>query len=138
MVRLSLFLMLACGPVAADILVATRTIRPQDIIAPSDIGLQPGNIAGVARDPDQVVGREARVAIYAGRPIRLSDIGEPAVVERNQIVSLIFEHNGLRITTDGRALARAGIGEVVRVMNMSSRSMVAGEVLADGRIRVMH
>ena len=138
MVRLSLFLILACWPVAADILVATRTIRPQDIIAPSDIGLQPGDIAGVARDPDQVVGREARVAIYAGRPIRLSDIGEPAVVERNQIVSLIFEHNGLRITTDGRALARAGIGEVVRVMNMSSRSMVAGEVLADGRIRVMH
>jgi flagella basal body P-ring formation protein FlgA len=138
MIRLSLLLLLAAGPAAAEILVAARTIRPQEIITPRDIGVQAGEIAGVASHPDQVVGQEARVALYVGRPIRLADIGEPAVVERNQIVSLIFERSGLQIATDGRALDRAGVGEVVRVMNMSSRTTVSGEVLADGRIRVMH
>jgi flagellar basal body P-ring formation protein FlgA len=37
---------------------------------------------------------------------------------------------------DGRALGRAGIGDVVRVMNLGSRQTVSGLVLADGSIVV--
>ncbi|EDM73067.1 putative flagellar basal-body P-ring formation protein FlgA [Roseobacter sp. AzwK-3b] len=135
--RVSLILLLAAGPVSADMIVAARTIRPQEIITLGDVGFQAGEIAGIANRLDQVIGQEARVALYAGRPIRLTDIGEPAVVDRNQMVSLIFESHGLRIATEGRALDRAGVGEMIRVMNMSSRATVSGEVLPDGRIRVM-
>ena len=64
-------------------------------------------------------------------------VGAPALVERNQIVELIFARNGLHIVTEGRALDRAGAGERVRVMNLSSRSTLFGTVTASGTVSVL-
>ena len=77
----------------ADIVMATRTIRAQSVIMPGDLTIADGEVPGAAEEAAQVVGQEARVAIYAGRPVRLSDIGPPAVIERNQLVPLVFQKN---------------------------------------------
>ncbi|WP_371931059.1 flagellar basal body P-ring formation chaperone FlgA [Roseovarius sp. MMSF_3281] len=134
--RLAAFLLALGAPAMADTVLAARTIRAQSIIGPGDVMVKPVEIPGAATTPEAVIGLEARVSLYAGRPIRMGDLGKPALVDRNQIVPLIFERNGLRITTEGRSLGRAGAGEVVRVMNMSSRNTVSGRVLPDGRIMV--
>ena len=57
-------------PVSAETLVAARTIRAQAILAPSDIALADATIPGALTDPADAVGLEARVVLYAGRPIR--------------------------------------------------------------------
>ncbi len=137
MIRAAILLFLAGAPAAsADIVVAAHTIRAQAVIRPGDLVLKPGEMPGVADRPDLLIGLEARVALYAGRPIRFSDVGPPAVIERNQLVPLVFMQGGLRISAEGRSLERAGAGEVVRVMNMSSRATVSGRVLPDGRVMV--
>ena len=136
MIRLAAILLTLGAPALADTVLAARTIRAQSIIGPGDVVVKAVDIPGAATTPEAVIGLEARVSLYAGRPIRMGDVGKPALVDRNQIVPLIFEHNGLRITTEGRSLGRAGAGEVVRVMNMSSRNTVSGRVLPDGRIMV--
>lgn len=133
---LCLTLLLTAAAAQADTIVAARTIRAQSVIAAQDLAVREGETPGTATHADEVIGQEARVALYAGRPIRLGDIGPPAVVERNQIVPLIFDHGGLRISTEGRSLSRAGAGEWVRVMNLTSRSTVSGRVAADGRVYV--
>lgn len=120
----------------ADMIVAARTIRAQSIITAQDLVIKNGGGAGVAVSAADLIGQEARVSLYAGRAIRLADVGPPALVERNQIVPLIFEQYGLSITAEGRSLSRAGPGEYVRVMNMSSRATVSGRVMPDGRVRV--
>ncbi len=127
---------LLIGSAFADVIIATRTIRAQSVIMPSDLAVADGDLQGVAQEVEQVIGREARVALYEGRPIRLSDIGPPAVVERNQIVPLVFQANGLQITAEGRSLSRAAPGDLVRVMNMSSRTTVSGRVDANGTVYV--
>ena len=136
MIRYVLLMIFAAAPAMADIVVAARTIPPQTVITANDLRVKPGDMDGVAATPDQLLGQESRVAIYAGRPIRLGDVGPPALVERNQLVAVFFEKAGLNISTDGRALDRAGLGEMVRVMNLSSRTTVTGRVLADGSIKV--
>jgi len=127
--------LLAALPVRADRVEPVRVIRPQEIIAPEDVIVREGPRHGTVT-LDTVIGREARVALYPGRPIRMGDIGAPAVVERNQMVPLIYVRGGLRIEAEGRALARAAAGEYVRVMNLSSRATVTGRVTASGRIEV--
>lgn len=92
---------------------------------------------GALADPLSVIGQEARVALFAGRPIRGSDIGQPAVVDRNQVVPLLFESVGLLIRTEGRALDRAGPGDVIRVMNISSRTTVTATIDAAGVAHVI-
>jgi flagella basal body P-ring formation protein FlgA len=136
MMRLALIFCFLCGPALADTVVAARTIRPQSLVTAQDLVIKPGTLPGTVSDPAQIIGMEARVALYAGRPVRIGDVGPPAVIDRNQIVSLIFIQNGLRISAEGRALDRAGVGEIVRVMNISSRNTISGFVTADGRVMV--
>jgi flagella basal body P-ring formation protein FlgA len=121
---------------AAETVVAARTLRAQTLITAGDLQLQPGATPGAIADPAQAIGREARVVLYAGRPIRPADLGAPALVERNDLVVLAFAAGGLAIRTEGRALGRAGAGEAVQVMNLGSKTIVTGRVAADGTVRV--
>ncbi|MGH1355010.1 MAG: flagellar basal body P-ring formation chaperone FlgA [Thalassovita sp.] len=130
------FLILLTSPAAADVVVAARTLRPHTMVMEQDVVVKNGSLPGTASDVSQVVGLETRVAVYAGRPIRTGDLSAPAVVERNQIVLLTFSKNGLTIQSEGRSLARAGPGERIRVMNLSSRSTLSGTVQPDGSIVV--
>ena len=129
-------LLVLTAPALADSVVATRTIRAQTIISIEDLTTVEAALPGALADPVLAVGMEARVAIYAGRPVRAQDLGAPALVERNQLVPLIFLSGGLAISTEGRALARGAAGEVIRVMNLSSRNTVNGRVGPDGAIYV--
>jgi flagella basal body P-ring formation protein FlgA len=58
------------------------------------------------------------------------------LVDRNQIVTLVYNLGGLEITTEGRALDRGGLGDVVGVMNLSSRKTVTGQLAEDGFVYV--
>ncbi len=118
----------------ADTLIANRTLRAQTIIGPQDVKIAPTDIAGTYIAPEEVIGQETRVAIYAGRPIRIEDVGPPAIVERNQIVTLAFATDYLTILTDGRALARGGVGDRIRVMNLASRQIITGTILENGTV----
>lgn len=130
-------LLAAMAAAAGDATVlAARPIRAKSVIAPGDLTVAPGGTAGALSDPASAVGMEARVAIYAGWPVREGDVGPPAVVERNQLVLLRFRRAGLEIETDGRALGRAGLGERVRVMNLDSRVTVTGAAVGPGVVEV--
>lgn len=138
MTRILAFLILALMPISsvADIVVPTRTIRAATIISEIDVTLKPGGTPNAFDRLEDVTGQEARTTLYAGRPIRLDDIGPPALIERNQIVSLRFQSKGLVITTEGRSLQRGGIGDRIRIMNLSSRATLFGQIEPDGSVRV--
>lgn len=120
----------------ADSLVATRTIPAQSVLAETDMTLVAAEIAGALASVPEAVGLEARVTLYAGRPIHAGDLGPPAIIDRNQIVTLAYTAGGLAIVTEGRALARGGAGDVIRVMNLASRATVTGRIMADGMVQV--
>lgn len=120
----------------AQSLVATRTIRANSVLSAEDVMLVSASISGVASRPTAVIGQEARVAIYQGRPIRIADLGPPALVDRNQSVVLLYRSGALVITAEGRAMGRAGVGERVKAMNMASHTTVVGIVAPDGSINV--
>jgi flagella basal body P-ring formation protein FlgA len=120
----------------AESLVATRTIRAQSVIGPADVAVVADGVPGAVTRPDMAVGQEARVTIYAGRPILVADLGAPAVIDRNQTVQIGFMAGGLRIWAEGRALARGSVGDVIRVMNVSSRTTVTGRIASDGTVIV--
>lgn len=133
---LALILLLIPGLAMAETVVAKRIIRPQTVISEADLKTLPDTSQGAFEKLANVVGQEARVALYPGRPIRFNDIGPPAIIERNQIVVLQYASSGLEIRTDGRSLARAGVGDQIRVMNLASKTTVTGLVTENGTVRV--
>ena len=133
--RILLSLTLA-APCTAETVVAARTVRPQSVLTAADLTLQDGTMPGSFPSVAALIGKETRVVLYAGRPVLPEDIAAPAIVDRNQIVTLTFARDGLTIRTEGRALGRAGVGDSVRVMNLQSRTTLSGRVQADGSVMV--
>jgi len=120
----------------AETLVAARTIRSQAILTASDFTVIAKTIPGALEFADEAIGMETRVVLYSGRPIRRDDVGPPAIIERNQVVTLLFRRGGLTIAADARALGRAGVGDRLRLINLTSRSTISGTVQADGTVTV--
>lgn len=137
MKRLLAFLVLLIAqPAWAEILVPVRTIRPKEIVTALDLAVKPADVEGALNHPDDVIGLEARIALYPGRPIRAGDVGPPAIVDRNDLVILTFNQGGLSINAEGRALGRGAEGELIRVMNLASRTTVTGRITANGTVEV--
>ncbi len=128
--------MLGADLAAGQAVAPVRPIRAQTIIAPGDLQVLEEAMPGAVTDMDALVGLEARVTLYTGRPIMPDQVGPPAVIERNTLVRMRFAQGALTIATEGRALDRAGIGERLRVMNLASRQIVTGRVGPDGSIEV--
>lgn len=83
----ALLLLLAGAPCDAETVVAAHTIRPQTILTAQDLVVSPAQTIGAFSDAAELIGLETKTALYAGRPIRPGDVGPPAIVDRNQIVS---------------------------------------------------
>lgn len=124
-------------PARADVVLAARTLRAGTAITASDVVLSSDRAPlGAASHPDEAIGLEARVTLYAGRPIPLASLGPPALVDRNELVTLLFRQGGLDIRAEGRALGRGAEGDEIRIMNLGSRSTVFGTVAGPGLVVV--
>lgn len=125
------------GPAAAqDTVIAAGTIRGATLIGPADVDIIEGATPGALGDVADAIGMEARINLYPGRPIRAGDLRPPAIVERNEIVSLRYNYGGLLILTEGRALDRAAEGETLRVINLNSRQTVTATASQPGLVTV--
>ncbi|MFZ1482670.1 MAG: flagellar basal body P-ring formation chaperone FlgA [Paracoccaceae bacterium] len=134
--RIGLLLSLSPAVAAAESVVAVRTLPAQTVIEAADVTLVDAEIDGALSAITPALGQELKTTVYAGRPLRPENLGAPALIERNQIVSLVYRSGGLVILADGRALARGAEGDVIRVMNLASKSTVSGRVGPDGHILV--
>ncbi len=134
---LALFCILSSSPTLAQTVFAQQNIRPREVITAGAVYIKDVETPGAARLLDQVIGAEAIHAIYAGRPVLSANITQAAVIERNEIAAATFVLNGLTIATEARALERGSVGDVIRAMNLTSRSTITALVLEDGSLRVL-
>lgn len=131
-----LMLALASPVCAQETVIAAGTIRGATLIGPADVAVIEGETPGALTDISYAIGMEARINLYPGRPIRPGDLRPPAIVERNEIVSLRYNYGGLLVMTEGRALDRAAAGEALRVINLASRQTVTATATAPGLVTV--
>ena len=129
-------LILLAAPAGAESLVALRTLPAQTVVTEADVALVEAQIDGALTAVAPALGQEVRTTVYAGRPLRAENLGPPALVDRNQTVTLVYLAGGLTILAEGRALARGAEGEVIRAMNLSSKTTVSGRVDGQGRLVV--
>lgn len=132
MIRLTLSLLLAAGPAFSGDIVAARLLPAGTAIVAEDLIVDPSDTNGI----DALVGLAPRTAIYAGRPVTAALLTTPKLINRNQIVTLTYAMGALEIATEGRALGAGGSGDLIRVMNLSSRATVDARINPDGTATV--
>lgn len=62
-------------------------------------------------------------------------MGTPLVV-RNAIVKMEYSIGALRISTVGRAMSPGNVGEVIKIMNLASRTIVPAVVIGPATVEV--
>ena len=131
------------GMAASEIMlpVPTVTIYPGDTIKDSMLRMQayPSTFrarSAVIDAPAAIAGRQARRMLLPGEPVPVNAVDDPRLVSRGAPTQMIFEENGLVITTVGAPLQNGGLGETIRVRNTDTNRIVLGTVMADGRIRI--
>mgnify|MGYP001825038479 FL=1 len=91
---------------------------------------------GVITDPGAVLGKRTRRAIGTQTPLRADLIELPPLVKRGDLVVIIAESNGLKITTLGQVKKRGRLGDRIPVANMDSKKILYARVIDSNTVKV--
>jgi flagellar basal body P-ring formation protein FlgA len=136
-------LCLGAGPVIAQdtAVVPTRVIYPGETVSAEQLNVvavtNPNLSGGYARTKDEVVGMVTKRTLLPGRTIPTSGLREAFAVKRGASVRLTFAIGNMLISASGTPLTDASVGELIKVRNLDSGSIVSGTVMADGTVQVM-
>lgn len=122
--------------------VLMRAVSRGDVVRRSDVRLQemPFNRTigtPTLLDMADIVGQAANRSIRAGSPISPDDLTAPLMVERQDLVTLVFRQGALALTVSARALDDGSEGQAIDVMNLQSNRVVRGMVIGDGQVQVL-
>lgn len=85
---------------------------------------------------DQLVGMSARRPISAGRVIRRTDVKPIELIQKGDLVTMIFRTAFMTLTLRGRALEDGARKDTIRVENLASGKTVVGSVTDSGIVSV--
>ncbi|EMP56716.1 flagella basal body P-ring formation protein FlgA [Marinobacter santoriniensis NKSG1] len=91
---------------------------------------------GFARKIGDVAGMVVRRPINAGSPVTPDLLEAPNAVSRGDHVIIVAKSGSFSVTSRGKALADAAIGEQVLVENLRSSRTIKANVVAPGRVEV--
>lgn len=122
------------------VVVASRVLEPKAALDAADFRLElrpsteapPGALTAVT-DPEDL---EVVRSIRPGEVLTERLLRRKVVVRRGETVTLLLEGRGFRVTARGEAREDARRGDVVRVVNPTSKREVMGRVEGPGVVRV--
>lgn len=85
----------------------------------------------------ELVGMIPRRVLKAGEPIRSADLAKPILVEKNQLVSVVYASKGLSLSMRGRAQSNGAMGETIKVQNPQSKRIVEATVSGPQQVTVV-
>lgn len=123
-----------------EVVMVSHSVDRGAVLKAADLQLERRPRAEVARDAvvgiDRAVGMAARNVIRPGQPLRSVDLTRPEIVQRGQMVTLVFEAPGLTLTMRGKANESGAEGDTVSVLNEQSKRTVQGTVAGPGHVVV--
>ena len=122
------------APQLAATLAAGTILKPSDIVM-QQVPLRLVQNANVAT-LDQLVGKQLQRQSRAGMVLKVSDVGDPELVARNDQVTVYLHSGPLTLTIKGTAMNAASLGQPVAVMNATSKKIIRGLARADGAVEV--
>ncbi len=125
--------------VYADVVMSARALQRGQAITADDVTMQRLDLTqlqrGVLTDLQQVIGKTAKASVTGGTPLRADQLRAAAVVTQGQQVRVVFHGQGFNVSSEGRALGNAGVGESVQVRSASGK-LLKGIVSGPGVVQV--
>ncbi len=123
-----------------EVATAARTIERGGVLKDADLIMERRTRSDVGRDvitnPAQAVGLAARSNLQPGHPIRSAELMKPDLVQRNDVVTIIYEVPGVVLTIRGKAAEGGAEGDVINVLNEQSKRTLQGVIVGPGRVAI--
>jgi flagella basal body P-ring formation protein FlgA len=120
--------------------VVARPLEPRRGLVPDDVRVEQRPATEVPPDAltdgGDVTELEVLRAVQPGEVLTPRVVRPRLAVKRGELVTLLLEGSGFRITTQGQASEDGRRGDSVRVLNLSSKREVMGRVEGGGLVRV--
>jgi flagella basal body P-ring formation protein FlgA len=122
------------------VLVLRRALDRNSPLSEADVDRTtmrvPGLSASYISSVEQLAGRHLRRESMPGTPLTVDLLIEDVLVRHGQRVTLVASAGGLEVRAPGEAIADAGPTGRVRVLNLTSRRIVEGQVETRDVVRV--
>ena len=123
-----------------DVPVLARRLNTGEVIRKGDIdwvSLRNDQInRNVLTDVNRLVGQEVRRGTTAGQPVRASDIRSPVIVAKGSVVTMILQTPRMQLTSKGRAMEDASMGDAVHIVNTQSKTVIEATVVGANTVQV--
>jgi len=117
-----------------------RVIAPGEIITKADIKWTKYPVKRIKRraitDVTQILGHTVKRALPAGKLLLESDFQMPVTIAKGSSVLITYRFGALTLSMQGRALEDGGTGDLIRIMNPTSKKTIFAEVISDGYVKV--
>jgi len=123
-----------------DIPVPTRRIMPGEIIKAGDLDIIPARVGRMRRDTivaaEDLIGKSPKRALTQGRPVAMSEVQAPVLVPNRALVTILYQRPRMTLTAKGRAMQDGADGEVIRIANVQSNTVIEAVVVGPHTVAV--
>jgi len=120
---------------AVQALTYLHSLNAGDIVRADDLtwskGVDPASDA--PRDAELVIGMAARRPLREGSSVSLRDVSAPQVIKRDDIITVAFNLGGVSLTLEAKAMGDAAAGQLVTVVNPTSRKIIQAMAVGPGQ-----
>lgn len=118
----------------------TRSMAKGEIVDINDIEFKPTPVRFSKVQGDiqleNLVGKSLTRAVRGGSMIKLSDLTDPTLIDRNDLVTILYRNGQLKLTVKGQALHAATQDQTVTVLNLMSKKTVQGIAIGAGTVLI--
>ena len=126
--------------VLGPVVVTRKPLGRYKPITEDDIVIQTMDLANlpsnVLTDPDAVLGKRTKRAIGVQTPLRADIIELPPLVKRGDLVTIIVESEGLKVTARGLVKKKGRLGERIPVVNVDSKKVLYARVVDSNTVKI--
>ncbi|TYZ41819.1 flagella basal body P-ring formation protein FlgA, partial [Ralstonia solanacearum] len=119
--------------------VAARQLPPGKTLDMGDLEARTGDLSAlppsVILQPADAVGRVLLTSLAPNQPLRAESLRMPIAVQAGQTVKLVADGGGFQVTSDGRALNQAAVGQVAQVRTANG-NVISGIAQSAGVVAV--
>ena len=123
-----------------QVVITNRAMTRGEVLSREDIiektVIRAPAIQPLVRQAEEALGNAPKRSIGEGVELSAAMLKKPTIIRSGEHTLIMAEAGGLQVRVTGKALQHGVVGEIIRVLNLSSKKTVRGKVEADGTITV--
>lgn len=123
-----------------SVVCVARNLKRGEIITKEDVYLARKNVSHITQnvitDTSKAVGLTIKHNAKVDTCLKEWMVEESPIVERGDVVTILAESAGLRVTAPGKVLRKGYLGEMVKIQNLMSNKEIYAKVVNNSTVKV--